>query len=416
MRPPIRHIAALVALTLAAGHASAKDLFSINVDVTTPTQAQGQASASTITDLIQLLQTQNLQSVVSAYTSTSAASAIMNIRGLGALASFPANSTTLNFSVPSAGVNVSFTGATRNDSEQQLLDFLTKNGGSLQTKILQQAVANSPVDPVAGNPGSLQNNMAAADYAIATGIGLNGLAGPAIGPNGTLLQQPNLVTLGGDVGVLNAGGYTSTVVTLPLRYTIAFADPRWALTFDMPLTYVNTQGDASFFGSLGAALRIPLLTNWYLTPTVRFGGAGSVDLGAAALEYSGGMTSRYDIFYHDLMITVGDGVNVVKTAGLSIGDVHVNYDLTNELWNNGIQAEGSLPWTMFGNPTSWQGYLVDTYVSGSKVYVNHYDEIGFTVGTRHGMNSQDWNSFRLGAGVAFGSHFNAYKAGFTYRF
>jgi hypothetical protein len=400
----------------AAGEARAKDLFDVNIDVTSPTTAQAAASAGTITQLIETLQTANLQALTSAYTNTSGATATLNIRGVVATATFLPNSTTLVFSMPSAGVNKSFTGATRNDSEQQLLDFLTKNGGSEATRVLQQLVASSPIDPVAGNPGSLQNAMAASDFAIGTGIGINGVPAPAVGPAGTLLQQPNLVALGGDVGVMNLDGYTSEVVTLPLRYTIAFADPRYALTFDLPLTYVNTQGASSFFGSFGASLRIPLLTNWYLTPSLRAGAAGSVDLGAAAVEYSGGVASRYDIFYHDLMITIGNGIDLVKTLPLSIGDIHVNYDLTNELWNNGVQVEGSLPYTMFGYPTSWQGYVVDTAVTGSKVYVSHYDEIGFTVGTRHGMNAQDWNSFRVGAGVAFGSHFNAYKAGFTYRF
>ena len=262
----------------------------------------------------------------------------------------------------------------------------------------------------------MQNSMAAADYAIGTGIGLNGVDGPTMGPNGTMLRQPNLFAIGGDVGLVNSGGYQSTVVNLPLRYTIAFADPRWALTLDMPITYINTEGTSSYFASFGAALRIPLLTNWYITPSVRGGGVGSIDLGAAAVEYSGGVASRYDIFFHDLKITVGDGVSVVKTTQLSVGNVHVNYGLTNELWNNGVQVESSLPWTMFGDPTSVQAYFVDTYVSGSQVYINHYDEIGFTVGTRHAMNSQDWNSFRIGAGVGFGEHFSAYKLGFTYRF
>lgn len=406
----------LCGLLLCVERAAAKDLFDINLAVTTPTTGQGAASAPTITDLVNQLQTANLQSLVHAYTDTSAAAAVLNIRGVTALASFDAGTTTLHFSVPSAGVNVAFTGATRNASEQDLLNFLLRNGGSAATAILQQMVANSPVDPVAGNPGSLQNSMAAADYAIGTGIGLNGLPATAVGPNGTVLQQPNIFALGGDIGVLNEGGYTSTVVTLPLRYTIAFADPRWALTLDLPLTYIDTQGASSFFGSFGAALRIPLLTNWYITPSVRVGGAGSVDLGAAAVEYSGGVASRYDIFVSDLMITIGNGVDLVKTTGLSVGNVNVSYNLTNELWNNGVQVEGSLPWTMFGYPTSAQGYLVDTYVSGSQVYIDHYDEIGFTIGTRHIMNSQDWNSFRIGAGVGFGPHFNAYKLGFTYRF
>jgi hypothetical protein len=144
-----------------------------------------------------------------------------------------------------------------------------------------------------------------------------------------------------------------------------------------------------------------VLTNWYITPGVRGGVAGSIDLGAAAIQYSGSVASRYDIYFHDLDITVGDAVAVAKTAPLSVGTISVNYDLTNELFTNGLQVEGSLPYTIFGDPTSWQAYGADTYVTGSKVYVDHYDEIGFTVGTRHGRNGQDWNSLRIGAGFTY---------------
>ena len=393
----------------------AKDLFQLNLDVVSPTTGQAAASASTITNLINTLQTQNLSALTSAYTGTSAASALLNIRGVTAYASFPNSSTTLTFSMPSAGVNVSFTGATRNDSEQDLLNFL-KNGGSVATRILQQMVAHSPIDPVAGNPASLENSMAAADFSIGTGIGLDGVETPQPGPNGTMQRQPNLFAVGGDIGVVNTGGYSSTVVTLPLRYTIPFADPRYALTLDMPISYINTQGATSFYGSFGASLRIPVISHWYLTPSVRAGAGGSVDLGAASLEYSAGLASRYDIYIQDLKLTIGNGISVIKTGPLSIGTVNVNYNLTNEAINNGLQAEGSLPYKVFGQPTSWQAYLVDTVIAGSPVYIGHYDEIGFTVGTRHAMNSQDWDSLRAGFGVAVGEHFNAYKAGFTYRF
>ena len=128
------------------------------------------------------------------------------------------------------------------------------------------------------------------------------------------------------------------------------------------------------------------------------------------------LASRYDLYFGDLNVTIGNAVSIMKTGGVSIGSVNVNYDLTNEVFTNGGQVEGSLPGTMFGKPTSWQAYLADTYVAGSKVYINHYDEIGFTVGTRHGLNTQDWDAFRVGAGVTFGANYNAFKAGFTYRF
>jgi hypothetical protein len=134
------------------------------------------------------------------------------------------------------------------------------------------------------------------------------------------------------------------------------------------------------------------------------------------MQYSGGIASRYDIFWNDLQITIGDGVTVAKTVGLNIGPISVNYDLTNELFNNGVQVEGSLPYTVFGEPTSWQAYGIDTAVTGSKVYINHYDEIGVSVGTRHGVNTQNWNSLRVGFGVTVGAHYNAFKLAFSARF
>jgi hypothetical protein len=401
----------------AASPGFATDLFQINVDVTTPTVATGAVGFNTITDIANSLTDSGLQSIVAAYNpNTSAASATLNIRGVTAIATYANGSATLRFQVPSAGIDISFAGATRDDSQTQFKNFLLKNGGSLMTQLLQDVVAGSPVDPVAGNPSSLQNSMAAADFNIGTGIGLQGSEIPGGGGNAGLLGQPNLVSAGGDVGVINSGGYTSTVVSLPIRYTIPLADPRYAVTIDLPLTWVDTQGANSAFASLGVSLRIPVLTNWYITPGVRGGVAGSIDLGAAAIQYSGSVASRYDVYLHDLDITVGNAVAVAKTAPLSVGSVSVNYDLTNELFTNGLQVEGSLPYTIFGDPTSWQTYFADTYVTGSKVYVDHYDEVGFTLGTRHGRNGQDWNSLRLGAGFTFGAHYTAYKAGFTYRF
>ena len=140
--------------------------------------------------------------------------------------------------------------------------------------------------------------------------------------------------------------------------------------------------------------------------------------------YSGGVASRYDMYYGDLAFTLGNAINVSKTAAISFGNVSVNYDLTNELFTNGLQVEGSLPMVWLGKPTSWQAYIEDTYVAGSAVYINHYDEVGATIGTRHGMNTQSWDALRVGASVTVGtgsasgkSHdYEAYKLVLSYRF
>jgi hypothetical protein len=115
-------------------------------------------------------------------------------------------------------------------------------------------------------------------------------------------------------------------------------------------------------------------------------------------------------------MTIGNAIALVKVGSLSADSVSVNYNIFNQLYTNGLQFEGSMPFTLFGNPTSWQAFVADTFVTGSKVYVDHYDELGFTVGSRHGPNAQDWHSLRLGAGFAFGANYRAYKLALTYRF
>jgi len=407
-----------MAALLLTGRVEAKDLFDLTLQVGNGSNATSASLAlNTITDLANALKTENLSALSAAYSETSVATAVLNLRGVAATASYLTNGTTLNFSVPAAGINLNFTGATRNDSQQLFKDYLLKNGSGLITKLFQLMAASSPIDPVAGNPNSLQFASARSNFAIGTGIGLNGYEVPGNKTaQGNMLSEPNLIGAGGDIGWANSGGYHSLIATLPLRYTIPLYDPRYALTFDLPFTYVETGNSTSAFGSFGTALRIPVLDNWYITPGLRIGAAGSVDLGAAAVEYSGSVASRYDIYFDDLALTIGNGLTLVKTDGISIGSVSLNYNMFNQFFTNAVQTEGSLPFTLFGNPTSWQAYLADTSVSGNKVYVSHYDEIGFTLGSRHGLNGQDWSALRVGAGITVGEHYNAYKLGFTYRF
>ncbi len=401
-----------------AGQAAlAADPFTVDLSVTAPGTATGTAGFSSLTKAIDELQTQNLTALTSIYTSTSAATATINLRGLNATATYLLGSPALQFSVPSIGLNTTFAGATRDQSAKLLQDFLLKNQGGLVTRILQKLAATSPIDPIAGNPNSLQNQMARSDFSIGTGIGLTATDTPGRpAPGSAAARQPNLFSIGGEVGIVNAGRFTSTVVTLPLRYIIPFEDPGYAITLDLPLTYIDTQGAAAGYGSFGVALRIPVAENWYLTPAFRAGIGGSLDLGAASIQYSGSIASRYDIHWNDLKVTIGNAVALTKVGGLSVGGVGVNYDMFNQLFTNGAQFEGSLPYTVYGHPTSWQAYIADTYVAGNAVYVPHYDEIGFTVGTRQGPNTQDWQALRVGAGFVFGAHYNAYKVALTYRF
>ncbi|WP_372398828.1 hypothetical protein ABMY26_19500 [Azospirillum sp. HJ39] len=373
-----------------------------------------------ISDLVDSLSSENLRTYINLYTDTSAVATTLYIRGLSTTASYGANSTALRFNVPSIGIDLTFNGATRDDSQAQFKDFLLKNGGDILSRLLRELVATSPIDPVAGNPNSLQAQMNATSFSTATGFGTLGDLPPPRPSESSSGRptSPNLFSAGGDVGASRSGGYASTAVHLPLKYTIPFADPGYALTFDLPLTYVRTEGAQSALGSFGASMRVPLLADhWYLSPSIRAGAAGSIDLGAAALMYSVDLTSFYT--FHatpDLKIGIGNGIGFYKSGGFSVSGYSYDYKLRNTITKNGISVEGSLDGAWFERPISWQAYATDTYAMGDRLYVPHYNEFGLVVGTRHTDGDQIWDSFRLGLTYTVGRSYNAVKLNAGYRF
>jgi len=409
---------AALALCALTGPAAAEELFGLQGTVTGVTGASQRASVSftSIEDLANKLDNSGLRSIFSSYTNVSAASAVLNIRGLPATATYALNSSTLRFQVPSAGIDLTFNGATRDQSQDQFLDFLKGNGSDILSKMLKKLVAESPIDPIAGNPSSLQSKMGEQTFGNATGFGtLSEPFGSRDGKGG-FQAVPGLVSVGGDVGFARSGGYNSTIATLPIKYSYYFSDPRYAITVDLPITYVRTEGANSGQASLGLSFRFPVVDNWFLVPSARLGAAGSLDLGAGALMYSGDLTSVYNIYAGDLKVTVGNGVGIYRSQKLSVGDISLDYDLQNTALKNGVSVEGPLGFTMFDSPTSWQVYVTDTHMFGDKLYVQHYDEVGVLFGTRPTMDGQSWNSFRLGLSYTHGSDYNAVKANFGYRF
>ena len=70
--------------------------------------------------------------------------------------------------MPSAGIERTFTGATRDEAQDAVTDYFKGSGGSDVTKVLQAAVRETAIDPVAGNPDSLMSLMGEADFAQGT--------------------------------------------------------------------------------------------------------------------------------------------------------------------------------------------------------------------------------------------------------
>jgi hypothetical protein len=372
--------------------ATARDAFEINLDVNGQMGSQGFSSVQSAINT--LSNTAALQSLVPSYTDTSPAVANVNLRGVTAVVSFATGSTTLQVVIPAAGINQSFTGATREDSAEAFLRFLEGRGASTN---LFQALANTPTDPLVGNPNSLMNQMVASDFGRAVA--------DATGPS------PPGFGLDARYGSFAASGFNSQGFSLPLNYSWRLSE-RDALDLDVPLSYSNNGGGNSYSGNVGLLWRHRVLPNWTLQPSVRFGGVGSLDLGSAAGVWSVALNSTVNFdLPADWQLTLADGITYISTIPINIGRLSINYDISNVVFRNGLVASHDLGFRLMDLPLRGSIFFVDTRFTGSSVFMMSYQEMGFfasagsvtpvRIGAEFLMGDHNTRGFAVNTGVRF---------------
>jgi hypothetical protein len=268
---------------------------------------------------------------------------------------------------------------------------------NLLTDLLQALVASSPVEPVAGNPNSMMTRMTGHDFML-------GGEGPFIHSDGRIPDAPDQTGLGLYAGYASAGPYDQELLELPFdhRFNLRSA-PNWSILLSIPITATFTEGQWTAMGSLGLGFQYRPFDWWALTPMFRVGAVGSLDVGAAALLYSGTLTS--DIHF-DLArasnglsgITLGitNQAGFSETVdGITIGDFNLDYDLTNGVFRNGgylrgAFGKGAWGWKFYGNDTRW---------AGSELFLDSSAEIGVAL-LRIGSVGSKWpyESLNLSAG------------------
>jgi hypothetical protein len=370
-------LAALLAALGIAGTAHARDLFSASISIGGgPATTLGTDRARDVPDLID---TQTLLSIDPGYDATQAVAATLDIRGLRGELSFDALVDTLRFTVPAAGVDVSFDGPTRDAAISDFEDWLKGEFASalapkdVTTALLQALVAQSPVDPVAGNPNSLQSRMFDADFRMGTAGGLSALREGGI--------VPSLFRLDIGGGYYDADGFDVYAVDLPLHFGFGIGE-RFALMLDVPVTFTSTEGAWSGMTSGGLGMRVKPFSWWALTPAARIGGVGSLDVGALAVMYSGTLTSHIRIPVGPIAFGMGNMGGVAQTIdAIEISGFAVDYDLSNWVTRNGLYIEGRLAADRLGTGFGWRLFANDTRFFGDELSLESYQQVGAAVAT-----------------------------------
>ncbi len=397
-------VTSALALALCLQPAMAKEAFEASLVLTNNGQQDGDLflQFSQIEDLFDTVKEENLhrefQDAKGSYTRRSGVDAELMVRGLPTSVSYAEGSTALVFEIETLGIREEFEGATRDASEQKFRDHLETNGNDLLTRMLQEMVKSTPIDPLAGNPKSLMSNMNAEDF--------GGVLAGAMQFSAQTMASP--FGASASIGQYSSNGYDTRVLSVPFEYTYQLeSDPRKQVKVSAPLTYLDYSGPKAYTGSLGVSYRHPINDDWSLTPGVRAGAIGSVDMGSAGVLYSASIKSDYNIYHNDLKINIGNLLGVYKSSSIDAGDFEVDYDLSNHITRNGVSLEGATDKKMFGKPTSWQAAVTHSYVMGDEVFVDSYFDLIISFGTRYSDGGDNWDSLRFGLSATVGN--NDYK-------
>jgi len=298
-----------------------------------------------------------------------------------------ANSNTITMTSESLGINETFDATSRKDSVKLLEDWSKDNTG----RVFQKVNAVSKLSTIGGVSGYIPRTPA-----FDSGIDGSGLSSNVLKELAGEERESHLSILTG-FSSFSANGKTADVYTLPVNYNKELGKG-WALLFNVPLTYIDTDGVSSYSGSLGTGLRIPVSryidtgkVKWDVVPLFRVGAIGSEQNNVeTSIIYSGGIQSNVGL-------PLGSGFSMViqnqynyyaVTSITAYSNIKVNGNIvdiptiTNSIYRNGVQLVKDFNYKLFGRTLMADISFADIRLSGTTLAIDNQQEIGFDIGLR----------------------------------
>ncbi len=309
-----------------------------------------------------------------------------------------------------------FTGADREESQEQLEDWL--QGKSVAgvadaaiTDVLQALVAHSPVEPVAGNPNSLQSRMFGADFGLGT-------LGPFLKDFPDSSQRiPSLFKLDAEFGHFAAGPFSGQTYDLELGFSWNILR-RLALVSDLEMLFSLVEGDAIIgHGTLGLGLQGRILDWWNLALVGRVGLVGSIDVGAVAAMVSVSAVNHMRFDFDEYRVDMKNMVGVANSvSGLEIQDIELDYDLTNVVLKNGLELSRALPVGGWSRELRGRLFWTDSHYFVDELWLEHSDEIGLGIGLASKSGVRTYDPINLDVSYVVGSAYDAVMLRLSWRY
>ena len=345
---------------------------------------------------------------------------VLGFRGLTINTFFPAGSQELSLSIPSLGISQLFLGATRDESASLMNDYF-KSAGLLE-QIASYLAANSPLDPIAGNPNSMMSSLVANDFNQTFNAEFSNIADPSdvatqSGQSVSTAESRNYVGIGLSYTQMKMGLGDTRVktTTVPLSYTIRNdLDPRRQLTFRLPISLTDVEGAKVYNLGLGVSYRVPMSRSWSLTPSFNYAVTGSADLGSAAQVAAAAITSTYYWRNQGYDLGMGNMLGYMTTMPFKYRNYSYDPNISNTVLRNGVLY--SRPTRMLGGKMHFEVALIDTRFFGTDLYSDNYQELKFTLGTTRAANLAATGVFRVGASLIHAPKDRGFNLEFGYWF
>ncbi len=349
----------------------------------------------------------------------------LDLRGVEALTGFEQDSTAFYFRVEAAGIDVVFDAGDRDQSVEEFQRWLKgdldtpSSSAEALTSLLQAFVAESAVDPVAGNPFSLQTRMMQATYDDAARLAFRPVDEFQPDDEGRVWTGEDVFSLGADFAPFWGGVWNGFVADITLDYVLNLKEPRLAVVFDMPIAYTRTEAEAHTVSAhAGVGVLYRAKPWWNILTQGRVGITGSIQLGGLAVLYSTGLTSQMQWQLGETTLRLGNGFSASSSIdGIEWLGYELTYGIDNYLVRNGFEVERPLPARLRGRPLFARLSFSDNWILGSEVFTDHFNEVGLHLGTTRSLGSgavRDRSS--LGLTYSGAPDYHALRLSFDYAF
>lgn len=372
----------------------------------------------------------NQPTIGAIYSQVGQINGVFDVQGAPVVAGYQANSPTLtiNFVNPQTGQSIldasgnpctfTYNQATRQQSYNQFsldVDDDTSPTSQRLYQCLSRARSQfSPVDPLVGNPYSLQGTMARTALDLTEGDSL-----VEIDPSSGANSAGDPWVIGATFATGSAGRFDITRIDGRVaKGWRVFEGNRARLKLDIPFAFTRVKGATAYNGQLALALEVPVQQNWSLEPRVSYGLAYSADQGSVGHILQGSLASRYVIRGlgrgHLLLGNMVGYSSTLKTPG----DINLNPEVKNWVFRNGLAYELPLKMRLMDRATSMRASYTFTNFEGSKLYNNNFHEatISFGLRGREDTPKQFRDVVRVIFSTVQAKGFSTYTAGLGFKF